>query len=132
MEMIGAFAEVIMNPKVRRIVDRMKSELHLKRSLDDWARLSSLSRSRMCHLFKMQMGVSPAHYLKALRLETARTLLETTSLSVKEVRARVGLQDQSHFVRDFNHAYGVPPSQYRARRSSLTSGSTIKQSDQKN
>lgn len=118
-----------MNPKIRRIVDRMKSELHLKRSLEDWARLSSLSRSRMCHLFKMQMGVSPAQYLKDLRLETARTLLETTSLSVKEVRARVGLQDQSHFVRDFNNAYGVPPSQYRAQRSSQTSGSTIKQSD---
>jgi len=108
-----------MNPKIKRIVDQMNSELHLKRSLNDWARLSKLSRSRMCQLFKTQMGISPAQYLKGLRLETARALLETTSLSVKEIRARVGLQDQSHFVRDFNSAYGVPPSRYRAQRSSL-------------
>lgn len=121
-----------MNPRIQRIVDQMRSELHLKRSLDDWARISRLSRSRMCHLFKSQMGISPAQYLKELRLETARTLLETTALSVKEIRVRVGLQDQSHFVRDFNNAYGVPPSRYRAQRSALASGSTIKQSDQKN
>jgi len=107
-----------MNPKIRRIVDQMNCELHMKRSLNDWARISNLSRSRMCHLFKTQMGVSPGQYLKGLRLETARTLLETTSLSVKEIRARVGLADQSHFVRDFNNAYGLPPSQYRAQRSS--------------
>lgn len=121
-----------MNPKIQRIVNQMKAELHLKRSLDDWARISRLSRSRMCHLFKAQMGISPAQYVKDLRLETARTLLETTSLSVKEIRAKVGLLDQSHFVRDFNSAYGVPPSQYRAQRSSAASGSTIKQSDKKN
>lgn len=107
-----------MIPKIQSIVDQMNSELHVKRSLNDWARLSKLSPSRMCHLFKMQMGISPAQYLKGLRLETARALLETTTLSVKEIRARVGLQDQSHFARDFNNAYGVPPSQYRAQRSS--------------
>ena len=106
-----------MNPKIRRIVDQMNSELHMKRSLNDWARISKLSRSRMCHLFKTQMGISPAQYLKGLRLETARLLLETTSLSVKEIRARVGLQDQSHFGRDFSNAYGVPPSRYREQRS---------------
>lgn len=63
--------------------------------------------------------MSPGQYLKALRLEKARGLLEATSLSVKEVRARVGMQDQSHFVRDFNRVYGVTPSQYRAQRTLL-------------
>lgn len=108
-----------MNSRIQRIVDQMNSELHRKRSLNDLARSSKLSRSRVCHLFKTQTGMSPGQYLKALRLEKARGLLETTSLSVKEIRARVGMQDESHFVRDFNRVYGVTPSQYRAQRTSL-------------
>ena len=40
-------------------------------------------------------------------------LLTTTFLSVKEIVRRVGLTDESHFVRDFKRFYGVTPSEYR-------------------
>ncbi len=102
-----------MNPKIRRIIDQMSTQLHRKQSLNDLARSSKLSRSRVCYLFKTQTGKSPGQYLKALRLETARGLLENTSLSVKEIRARVGMYDESHFVRDFTRVHGVTPSRYR-------------------
>ena len=42
-------------------------------------------------------------------MEKARYLLETSLLSVKEITHSVGLNDESHFVRDFKKAYGVPP-----------------------
>jgi transcriptional regulator GlxA family with amidase domain len=96
----------------------MNCELIMKRSLNDWARISNLSRSRMCHLFKTTDGVSPGQYLKGLRLETARTLLETTSSSVQRNTSKSWVADQSHFVRDFNNAYGLSAVQYRAQRSS--------------
>ena len=48
-------------------------------------------------------------------MEQARELLETSYLSVKEVMARVGVADESHFVRDFKKAYGRTPARYRAR-----------------
>lgn len=39
----------------------------------------------------------PARYLRRLRMRRAMELLETTNLSVKQVMARVGLCDESHF-----------------------------------
>lgn len=57
--------------------------------------------------------MSVGQYFKAQRIQKARELLETTSLSVKEIAARVGIQDQSHFTRDFKRGHRLTPSQYR-------------------
>jgi GT2 family glycosyltransferase len=74
----------------------------------------NLSGSRLRHLFKAEIGTTPSQYLKRLRLERARTQVATTFLSVKEIMAEVGLADESHFVRDFQRAFGMSPRQYRA------------------
>jgi transcriptional regulator GlxA family with amidase domain len=69
----------------------------------------------MCYLFKAEMRVSPGLYIRNLRVKRARELLETTSLSVKEIRLRVGMSDESHFTRYFKKAFGVTPSRHRAK-----------------
>jgi transcriptional regulator GlxA family with amidase domain len=91
----------------------MRRDLRAKLTLQDMARAVNLTSFHFCHLFKAETGRSPAKYLKALRLERARELLETTFLSVKEIRALVGLNDESHFARDFRATFGVTAQQYR-------------------
>ncbi len=54
-------------------------------------------------------------------MRRAKQFLETTFLSVKEIMTVVGLQDESHFVRDFKTVYGIPPGAYRKRRLLSTS-----------
>jgi AraC-like DNA-binding protein len=73
----------------------------------------NLSPPYFCYLFKTITGVPPAKYLKSLRMQQAASLLTTTFLSVKEIVRRVGVTDESHFVRDFKRIYGVTPSEYR-------------------
>jgi AraC family transcriptional regulator len=75
----------------------------------------NLSMSRFTLIFRAATGHSPAHYLRRLRLERARLLLDTTFLSVKEVRALVGFNDASHFTRDFARAFGASPRAWRQR-----------------
>lgn len=48
-------------------------------------------------------------------MDRAKYLLETSFLSVKQIAHQVGLNDESHFVRDFKKAYGEPPTHYRVR-----------------
>ena len=74
----------------------------------------NLSPPYFCYLFKTITGVPPAKYLKALRMQQAATLLTTTFLSIKEIVRRIGLTDESHFVRDFKRLYGMTPSEYRS------------------
>ncbi|MDQ1524115.1 MAG: AraC family transcriptional regulator [Pyrinomonadaceae bacterium] len=99
--------------RVQNIVTHMRRDLRAKLTLNDMARAVNLTSFHFCHLFKAETGSSPAKYLKALRLERARELLETTFLSVKEIRALVGLNDESHFARDFRAVYGLTPQQHR-------------------
>jgi transcriptional regulator GlxA family with amidase domain len=77
------------------------------------AALLHLSSSRFRHLFKQEVGITPRRYIKQLRLRAAKQLLETSLLSVKEVTGRVGVNDVSHFVRDFKAAFGINPSEVR-------------------
>jgi transcriptional regulator GlxA family with amidase domain len=48
-----------------------------------------------------------------VRLREAKDLLETTALRIKEIAARVGFRDNSHFVRDFETFFGISPTRYR-------------------
>ena len=108
-----------MSPKVRKIVDAVRSNIHRRLSLEDLAGLVSLSRSHLCHSFKAEMGMSVGQYLKYIRMQRAGELLETTRLSVKEVAAAVGMFDQSHFVRAFKKSHGLTPTQFREKRTSF-------------
>lgn len=110
-----------MLPIVQSIIDYICSNLDRELTTRKLARLVSLSPSRTGYLFKIEMGMSIAKFVKNQRLEKARELLETTPLSVKEVRVRVGVTDRSHFDRDFKQAYGITPA--GCRRQSLFSGS---------
>src|SRR5690349_18454157 len=77
------------------------------------ARSVNLSPSRLRHLFKDEVGMTPTQYVKFLRLQMARQLLETSFLSVKVIMARVGMSNESHFVSDFKKAFGHTPTRYR-------------------
>ena len=103
-----------MDPRVQKVIARMRDYLHRRLSSVELAQSVNLSPSRLHWLFKDEIGMSPARYLQSLRMRRAKELLETTFLSVKEVMAKVGVSDESHFVRDFKKFYGCTPAQYRA------------------
>ena len=91
----------------------MREDVRGELSLAEFARSVNLSVWRLCHIFKSDVGMPPMRYLRVLRMERAKDLLESSFLSVKEIAFRVGLNDESHFVRDFKTTYGSSPALYR-------------------
>lgn len=59
--------------------------------------------------------MTPAQYLKSLRMQRAKQLIDSTFLNTKEIMRRVGMKDESHFVREFKRVYGLPPGSYKQR-----------------
>ena len=104
-----------MDPRVRQAINLLSEDLSRPFNIDTLAASVNLSPSRLRHLFKSETGLTPAQYLKRLRIEGARKLLEGSFLRLKEVMPRVGVSDESHFVRDFKKAHGLPPIKYRHR-----------------
>lgn len=74
------------------------------------ARRLRLSPSRLRQLFAAELGSTPKSYIREVRLARARTLLEHSALSVKEVMAAAGFNDPSHFSKDYKKRFGVLPS----------------------
>jgi transcriptional regulator GlxA family with amidase domain len=104
-----------MDQRVLKVITLMKESLHRSWCASSLAEHVNLSPSRLHQVFKEETGMPPARYFRLLRMQQARELLETSYLSVKEVMARVGVTDESHFVRDFKKTYGASPARYRER-----------------
>lgn len=102
-----------MDQRVQRVKTLIESSLDRELSVSEMARFVHLSVSHLQHLFKNDIGQSPAHYVQALRLKRAVELLESSSLSVKQIMIRIGAKDRSNFERRFKQAYKLTPVQYR-------------------
>jgi len=69
--------------------------------------------------FKRATGDTPLEYLQQLRIEAARTLLESTAETVEEIVLKTGYEDASSFRKLFKKYTGLSPSQYRKKFSPL-------------
>ena len=72
-----------------------------------------LSQAHFARLWKREMGVPPAAYLRRLKLERARSLLQHSEQSVTHIAGAVGFASAAHFSRSFRACYGVSPLQFR-------------------
>ena len=104
----------LVDKRVEKIIQMMREDVRGELSLAEFAQSVNLSVWRLCHIFKSDVGMPPIRYLRLLRMERAKGLLESSFLSVKEIAYQVGLNDESHFVRDFKSTYGFSPTLYRS------------------
>lgn len=109
-----------MDPRVDKVITYMNDCYSSQVQLNDLARTVNLSPWRLCHIFKDETGMSLVQYLRMLRMKQAKRLLEATFLSVKQVMIEVGVNDQSHFVRDFKSVYGLSPLKFRLSRLNIS------------
>ena len=72
-----------------------------------------MSRSQVFRKVKALTGQSPSVFVRAVRLERAKELLQTTDLNVTEVAYEVGFSTPAYFSDAFLEAFGVRPSEFR-------------------
>jgi AraC-like DNA-binding protein len=79
----------------------------------------AMSRAQLLRRLKALTGNSPGFYIKTIRLEKAKELLET-GLSVSEAAFKTGFGTPSNFTKVFTEKYGMTPSQFRRINSYAT------------
>jgi transcriptional regulator GlxA family with amidase domain len=92
------------------VLDHLDAEL----TVDRLAARAHQSPRTFARRFRAEVGMTPARWVEALRLEQARRLLEETPTTVDEVARRCGLGPES-FRRLFHRHLGVSPREYRRR-----------------
>jgi len=80
------------------------------------AEKAGMSPRTFARAYTNRTGVTPASAVEALRVETARLLLENSKIGgVVEVARRAGFGDDERMRRAFVRHLGVSPSEYRSR-----------------
>ena len=91
----------------------MEANIEEPLSLDELARLASLSQRHLQRMFKHTLNMTPMHYYLNLRLRRARALLLQTEMSVMSVTVACGFQSSCHFSKSYRTLFGYSPSMER-------------------
>ena len=97
----------------KKAIDYIEENFHKEISLDELAGELGISSYYFSKLFKEEKGETFINFISDKRLEKARQLLAETDLSIKEITAEVGYNDQNYFSRIFKTKYGLSPKEYR-------------------
>lgn len=87
-------------------------------SLPDFHGLAAgfnMSESYLRHKFKTVVGLPFGQYVRRLRFQRAKVLLEGGDVTVKRARLEVGMLDHSSFARAYKEYFGETPTTTKRR-----------------
>ncbi len=93
--------------------DWLMADLQQVVSVELMASFCCMSPRHFARRFTEKTKLTPARYLESLRVQRARELLETTSLTVEEIANQSGFWREERLRRSFLKILGVTPSIYR-------------------
>lgn len=73
----------------------------------------SMNYSLFSYAFKQYTGTNFVNFLKDIRMEKAKELLEKTDLRIVEISQKIGYENEKHFMKIFKVTCGVSPTEYR-------------------
>ena len=90
--------------------------LHLYSNLtvEELAKLASMSVATFKRAFKKEFNSSPIHYINTKKLKQAKELLSLPHLTISDIAYQVGFNDPLYFSRFFKQKEGVSPSDFRS------------------
>lgn len=101
--------DTIFLEQAQHIVEEHMSDQHF--SVEEMAERLHMSRMTLNRRMKGLTNLTPASYIRQLRLERARQMLEQGhAQTISEIAVAVGYKDGNYFSRAYSKAYGVPPS----------------------
>jgi two-component system response regulator YesN len=115
LELVYSSRDARKMTQIRPAIEYIDAHFDEPVTLAQIARASHLSVSRLAHLFKEQMGVTPIDYATGVRIERAKGLLLGTDQSCTEIALQAGYGNPSYFTRTFKLFTGMTPRQFRAQ-----------------
>lgn len=99
---------------VYKIMEYVKQNCNRKIQLEELARLTHFNKAYLSRIFKKETGETLSSFILKMRVEVATRLLLETDLSLSQISAQVGFEDQSYFTKVFKSVAAITPGQLRA------------------
>jgi len=111
----GLSGQLAIQPGIRELQEWISDHLAEDLCVPALADRAFMSPRNFARVFAREVAMTPAAYVESLRLERARTLLETTDLQLDEIAQQCGFGTVETLRRVFGRRLHVSPSEYRSR-----------------
>ena len=102
-----------ISPVINRVLQYVTENLSSSISIKQFAEQAKMNATYIGRLFKEEMNMYFSDYVCLTRINKAKTLLETTALSVGDIAHQVGIYDVSYFTQCFKKQERLSPMKYR-------------------
>ncbi len=83
-------------------------------SPSDLADQVGISQRQLTRVFQNELGMTPKRYITELRLEHARELVRTTTMTISDIATSSGFSSRSSFYKSYQDFFGKSPAMNRA------------------
>lgn len=106
--------------RIRTVETYLQDRFQKSHTSECLADVAGMSERTFLRRFKAATGRVPAAYLQAVRVETAKAMLERDGAPIQSVASAVGYDDVSFFRMLFKRQTGMTPAEYRDRFASFS------------
>lgn len=100
---------------IRRQAKKIIDDPSLNYNLDQISRDSGLSQAKLQEGFKFLYARTVTEYIRHIRLEAARDLMNTTDLNISQIVYSIGFTSRSYFSKIFKEKYEMTPHEFRKK-----------------
>jgi DNA-binding response OmpR family regulator/signal transduction histidine kinase/streptogramin lyase len=97
-----------------KVIEKNLNEPGLNASIIEGA--LSISKMQLYRRLKSLAGMTPAEFIKRIRLKHAADMLIASQYTVSEIFYRTGFNNKSYFFREFKKIYHCAPNEYRQQQ----------------
>lgn len=94
------------------ITHYLKNNIDKALSLEDICMNCAISLSQLKRVCQTQCGMSPMSYFISLKIDTAKAMIDDTSLNFTQISEKLGFSTVHYFSKLFKDKVGISPSKY--------------------
>ena len=113
---LGEFDDYKNKEKINRALQFIHENYHKDLNMAVVSNSVSMNYSLFSLSFKQYTGLNFVNYIKKIRMEEAKRMLEETDTKVVQISQMVGYDNEKHFMKTFKSIYGISPGEYRKNR----------------
>ena len=98
---------------VRHAIDYIYDHLHEPLTMEKLAKMEGLNPSYFSKLFAKEVKTPVKAYILAVKINTAKNMLEKSEYSIEDIYFSLGFSSQSAFTAAFKKLTGTTPAKYR-------------------
>lgn len=99
----------VSHPDLIECIELIEANIEQPLTPAELANLVGISKRQLERLFRRYLNTTPARYYLSLRLETARRMLEKSSMKIIDVAIACGFKSAGHFSSRYYSSFGVTP-----------------------